>query len=60
MELTDDDKLLIARDALRGQLSDRYRIALLEGEESPRLEQYDRTIERLEAEVAALEEKTAA
>lgn len=54
--LTDADKLLIARDTLRGRETDRFRVSLLNepGKES-RLAQYDEEIAALRETVADLE-----
>lgn len=61
MALSNADKLLIARDTLRGQESDRYRISLLdEPGKAERLALYDANIARLEEEVASLEAAEAA
>lgn len=58
--LTDADKLLIAKDTLRGKESDRYRISILnEPNKDQRLAEFDTDIESLLAEVTRLEAATA-
>lgn len=53
-----EERLLIARDLLRNQISDRYRITLTEGEEAAK--RYDATIALLQGEVEMLEREVEA
>ncbi len=57
--LTDEDRLAIARDALRAAESDHFRISLdpASGGGEPRLKQLEERVLRLREEVALLETK---
>lgn len=54
-EPTKDRRLELAQESLRGLVEDRYRVKLREGDNSPRLAEFDGQIARVEAEVAKLE-----
>lgn len=55
--LTDEDRLLLAKDALRGKESDYYRLSLLPEDSGGRLPIIEIQIERLREEVKALEQE---